>query len=162
MNINHLEVTHSFHGKIKLIIAETSSSKIPNAFLAMYNSEQFELTGKVFPTNCDSNLNFTIREQAFNEEKLGKVKISTYVNNKFKNGFGNLNVPDNIKFQLLELYGKVPSRFNTNFIYKCKARESNFSTDIAAGAKSSVYPPKYHIWSGIIGKGYDFILVITK
>jgi hypothetical protein len=64
---------------------------------------------------------------------------------------------------LIELYGNVPSRFNTNFIYKCKEIDSNFSTDIAAGAISSVYPPKWSHWgSGITGKGYDFILMIRN
>ena len=59
--------------------------------------------------------------------------------------------------------GKVPSRLNTNFLYTVRNVQSVFSTDIATGAKSNVYPPKYSHWgSGVFGNGYDFVLMIRN
>ena len=163
-NIHHLEVTHTFSWQDKIdYCPKTSSPNTPNAFLALYNDKPFSLSGRVFPTNCPGEFNFKTREQHYDNKTLSNMKENIDIDKQLKMGFGQITIPSDIRFQLIELYGKVPSRFNANFIYKCKGIESNFSTDIASGAKSSVYPPKVSHWgSGIIGKGYDFILMIRN
>ena len=85
-------------------------------------------------------------------------------NQFFKKGFGEISLKGNSLFKVINLYGnKIPSRFNTSLIYKIKNKDSNFSTDIATGAKSLVYPKKYSHWgSGIIGLGYDSVIMVRN
>ena len=162
-DINHLEVTHTFAWQDKIdYCPKTNSPKIPNSFLAMYNDKSLSLSARVFPTNCPGKFNLTTREQKYDTKTLSKTKQNDDINKELEKGFGQITIPSDIRFQLIELYGNVPSRFNTNFIYKCN-EDSNFSTDIATGAKSSVYPPKVSHWGGgITGKGYDWILLIRN
>ena len=89
--------------------------------------------------------------------------ISIEEKNILKNGYGNIFLSDDERFKLLYFRGKVPSRFNSNFIYSLNKKNKLFSTDIATGAKSNVYPPKYIHWgSGIIGNGYNFCFNAEK
>lgn len=157
--LQHMEVTHSFS-------KQTSEDYCPKnelgaeSFLALYNNPKLNLTARVFPTNCQGN--FLVREsnQSYEAEALDFENESTLL----PDGYGFIDIDEQYCCKVLWLYGEsVPSRLNCNFIYRVKDTESAFSTDIATGAKSSVYPPKYSHWgSGVFGNGYDFVLMIRN
>ena len=160
----HMEVTHSFSKQTHTDhCPEAGGEHIPNAFLAMYTDEALDLSARIFPTNCDSD--YEVKARAVQSDQIG---LQTYDNapqlvDVIATGHGQVQMPQEIKFLLFELYGRVPSRFNTNFQYRYKKTRSIFSTDIATGAKSIVYPPKVTHWgSGIIGGGYEFVLMIRN
>lgn len=159
-NLNHLEVTHSFPlQELEDYAPKVDDEDTPVSFLACYTEEQLELKTRVFATNCRSDFTFGVRAQDYGDMQLKPVDSQRPLNN----GYGIISVPSKTQFLLLELYGRVPSRFNTNFLYTVKGVDSVFSTDIATGAKSSVYPPKVSHWgSGVVGEGYDFILMLRN
>jgi hypothetical protein len=157
---NHLEVTHSFplQGR-KDLCPKVDSKSSPESFLACYNDEQLDLGVRIFPTNCNGDFSCRIRGKRYGGKKLELVESK----GELDNGYGLFSVPNNYQFYLMELRGDVPSRFNSNFIYKVKGIDSSFSTDIATGAKSTVYPPKVSHWgSGLIGEQYDFVLLLRN
>jgi len=157
--INHLEVTHSFPKQNYLDYCSVNDNGF-ESFLAMYSHDKFDLKCRVFPTNCEGgNYSITTFTQKFSETKLSQKNIG----NTLEVGYGKIYLEDEVQFKLLSMKGVVPSRFNTNFIYSVKDCVSEFSTDIATGAKSNVYPPKHNHWGlGIIGSGYDFVLMIRN
>ena len=58
---------------------------------------------------------------------------------------------------------KIPARLNTSFIYKVKNSKNNFTTDIADGARSSIFPKKLHHWGhGYSGNNFQSILTIIN
>lgn len=58
---------------------------------------------------------------------------------------------------------RVPSRFNTSFRYTTRSSASCFSTDIASGAKSCVYPPKFRHWGhAYLGEGFETVIMIRN
>jgi hypothetical protein len=155
---HHLEVAHSFPW-------QTNEDHCPvnkdgsESFLAMYSDSHLKLKARVFPTNCSGEYKITSSEQKYNADKLGASSDAELL----ADGHGVINLSDDIRFKLLGLKGAVPSRLNSNFIYTVNGIESDFSTDIATSAKSSVYPPKVSHWgSGIFGNGYDFVLMIRN
>lgn len=158
-DINHLEVTHSFPWQEKVDLCATDKNGF-ESFLAMYTHEKLNLSCRVFPTNCDGG-EFVIEqfEQKFSDNSLRASNDK----NPLQNDHGTIVLPDDTKFKLLGLRGAVPSRFNTNFIYNVKGPKNRFSTDIATGAKSCVYPPKHTHWGfGLFGSGYDFVVMIRN
>ena len=155
---HHLEVAHSFPW-------QTNEDHCPvnkdgsESFLAMYSDSHLKLKARVFPTNCSGEYKITSSEQKYNADKLGASSDAELL----ADGHGVINLSDDIRFKLLGLKGAVPSRLNSNFIYTVNGIQSDFSTDIATSAKSSVYPPKVSHWgSGIFGNGYDFVLMIRN
>jgi len=51
----------------------------------------------------------------------------------------------------------------TQVLFIKSKKNSSFSTDIATGAKSIVYPKKYSHWgSGVVGLGYDTSIMIRN
>ena len=162
--LGHLEVTHSFAKQYTEDHCPIGKNKNqPNSFLAMYTANGIDLAARVFPTNCDGN--FSVKRRIQPNQSVSLVNEATNPKTDYltKNAYGWINMPPDTKMLVLELFGKVPSRFNTNFRYTCTNTTSEFSTDIATGAKSTVYPPKYSHWgSALIGGGYDFILLIRN
>lgn len=157
--INHLEVTHSFPKQNYLDYCPVNDNGF-ESFLAMYSHDKLDMKCRVFPTNCEgSKYLITTSAQKFSEIKLCQKDTG----DTLEAGYGDIYLEDNVQFKLLSMKGLVPSRFNTNFIYSVKGCVSEFSTDIATGAKSNVYPPKHNHWGlGIIGFGYDFVLMIRN
>lgn len=158
-NLQHLEVTHSFARQETPDYCPKNENG-SNALLAIFSDPQFSLQCRVFPTNCSYEFEVSESSQKYIDKKLNKVSHSK----KFVKRHGVIDLENDNRMNVLLLDGnKVPSRLNTNFIYKIKNVESVFSTDIATGAKSSVYPPKHSHWgSGIYGNGYDFIILLRN
>jgi len=158
-NLKHMEVTHSFPRQIAKDYCPNNEDGA-ESFLALYNDSNLSLLAKVFPTNCDGSFLVKESNQDYNSLKLDCKKDSFFL----KNGYGEIGLENEVRTKVLWLYGDtVTSRLNCNFIYRVKDSNSVFSTDIATGAKSSVYPPKYSHWgSGVFGNGYDFTLMVRN
>ena len=154
----HLEVAHSFPWQTNEDHCPINKDG-PESFLAMYSDKHLKMKVRVFPTNCAGEYKVTSSEQKYNSDRLG---VSSNVE-LLTDGHGTINLSDDTRFKLLGFKGAVPSRLNSNFIYTVNGAQSDFSTDIATGAKSSVYPPKVSHWgSGVFGNGYDFVLMIRN
>lgn len=157
-NIHHLEVTHSFPWQTKIDHCP-NNNKGSDSFLAIYRDKKLNVEARVFPTNCKANYTITAFTQKFREKKINfnRKKIL-----KSKN-LNNIYLTEEDRFKTLHFKGKVPSRLNSNFIYSIKNKKFPFSTDIATGAKSTVYPKKnFHWGSGIIGNGYNFVIMLRN
>lgn len=158
-SLKHMEVTHSFP-KQNLMDYCPKQKCGAESFLALYNDPNLSLTARVFPTNCQGDFLVNESNQSFSSNALDDENKSSFL----PRGYGFIVLEKEARSKVLWLYGEtVPSRLNCNFIYKAKDSMSPFSTDIATGAKSSVYPPKYSHWgSGLFGNGYDFALMIRN
>ena len=158
-SVNHLEVTHTFPKQTLEDYCPLNKNGY-ESFLALCNDEELSLSARVFPTNCSSRFKVEESNQSYESVHIGGIVESS----KLKNGFGFVEIESERRLKVLWLSGNtVPSRLNCNFIYRVKDTCSKFSTDIATGAKSSVYPPKYSHWgSGLFGEGYDFVLMIRN
>ncbi len=158
-SLQHMEVTHSFP-KQNLADYCPKNDLGAESFLALYNAPKLNLTARVFPTNCQGKFLVKESSQPYHVEALGHENESSFL----PEGYGFIDLEEQQRSKVLWLYGEsVPSRLNCNFIYSVKNSKSDFSTDIATGAKSSVYPPKYSHWgSGIFGNGYDFVLMLRN
>ena len=157
--LRHMEVTHSFP-KQKSMDYCPKNEHGAESFLALYNDPNLSLDVRVFPTNCEGKFLVKESNQGYQALALDDEKDSAFL----RLGFGSIDLERQFRSKVLWLYGdSVPSRLNCNFMYKVKDSTSAFSTDIATGAKSSVYPPKFSHWgSGVIGNGYDFTLMIRN
>lgn len=162
--IHHLEVTHSFS-----LIEENDycRSREPNqipSILNCYTDENLTLNLKVFPTNCAGTFKAVLNSQEFNESSLKSENIEKECSTGYKSFSIDETLGENEKFRALYFYGdEIPSRFNASFIYKVKNVNSNFSTDIASGAKSCIYPPKYRHWGqAYVENGYDTSILIRN
>ena len=59
--------------------------------------------------------------------------------------------------------GYIPSRLNTSYRFTVKNSEKFFSTDIATGAKSHVYPSKFSHWgSGVVSKEWKTSILLRN
>jgi hypothetical protein len=68
------------------------------------------------------------------------------------------------RFVCLQMRGsRIPPRFNASFQYRGRGGQSAFSTDIASGAKSCVYPPKFRHWGhAYTNDGFDTVVLIRN
>ena len=158
-NLNHLEVTHSFpFQKYKDFCP--SNRKGYESFLTLLKNKNLDLECRIFPTNCSKSFKINEANQNLIDKKIGKVTKSSLI----PKGHGLIKLDRNTRMKVLLFSGStVPSRLNTSFIYKVNNIKSNFSTDIATGAKSSVYPQKFTHWgTGLFGGGYDFTLMVRN
>jgi len=158
-SLQHMEVTHSFQ-KQELRDYCPKNDFGAESLLSLYSDSNLSLTARIFPTNCDGQFLVKESSQIYNSTTLGEPKDTSLISN----GYGLIELERGVQLKVLWLYGEtVPSRLNCSFSYKVKNCDSRFSTDIATGAKSSVYPPKYSHWgSGVYGNGYDFVLLVRN
>ena len=158
-SLQHMEVTHSFPKQSSTDYCPKNESGA-ESFLALYNDPRLNLSARVFPTNCPGKFLVKESNQSYQAEALDYERNSSFLSY----GFGFIDLEEQQRCKVLWLNGDtVPSRLNCNFVYRVKDAQSLFSTDIATGAKSSVYPPKHSHWgSGVFGNGYDFALMIRN
>ena len=164
ISINYLEVTHSFPLIEKDDYCQAEEvSQIPS-ILNCYTDINLTLTAKVFPSNCTGTFKAVIKGQDFNEISLKSQKLEKYYSTGPKSSSIQETLGKNKKFLAFHFYGdEIPSRFNASFIYKVRDIHSNFSTDIASGAKSCVYPPKYTHWGhAYVENGFDTSILIRN
>jgi hypothetical protein len=163
-SIHHLEVTHSFPLIEKNDYCRAQEINQIPSILNCYTDKNLSLTTKVFPTNCAGTFKAVLNSQEFDETSLKSQKIEKEYSTGPKSFSIQETLGKNEKFRAFHFYGdEIPSRFNASFIYKVRNINSNFSTDIASGAKSCVYPPKYRHWGhAYVENGYDTSILIRN
>jgi hypothetical protein len=162
--IKHIEATHSF----ALIEGNDycpadDKNQIPS-ILNCYTDKNLSLTLNVFPTNCIGTFKGVLFSQEFDQDSLKSKNITKEYSTSILSNSIKEKLEDNEKFLAIQLYGnEIPSRFNASYIYKVRGSKSAFSTDIASGAKSSVYPPKYRLWGqAYVENDYDTSILIRN
>ena len=158
---NHIEATHTFSWQKRMDYCPEKLKNLPVSLLNISNFHKLKIKVYNFPTNCNSDFKYNYRSQKHSELKLSA--LSNY-NKKNKFFSKDILINESEKLKTIYFYGKkFPSRFNTSFIYKIKNSNSDFSTDIATGAKSIITPEKYSHWGhGILGHGYDTVIMIRN
>ena len=157
------ETTHSFPFITRKDYCPKVSDKKFQSKLSAYRNEDLELNLKVFPTNCEGSFKGNFFTKNFKENKLEGKKILHYP----EKSLSKMNIfplQNNTQFLSLKMEGKkVPSRFNASFVYKVKNSKSNYSVDIADGARSCITPQKISHWGhGYIGDGYETLVMIIN
>ena len=163
-SIHHFEVTHSFPLIEKNDYCRAEEVNQIPSMLNCYTDKNLTLTTKIFPTNCAGVFKGVVNRQEFDEESLKNKKIEKKYSTSHLSSPIEETLGEDDKFLAIHFIGEeIPSRFNASFIYKVKGTNSNYSTDIASGAKSCVYPPKFRHWGqAYIDHGYDTSILIRN
>jgi hypothetical protein len=160
---NFLEVTHSF----PLIEKEDYCPVRPEddfqSILPAYTNRDLTLNLHVFPTNNKGIFSAVTASQQFESDHLQQGDMFAKFN-------GEPSIPityqltSDEQFWCLQLKGeKVPSRINTSYRYRVKGTNGRYSTDIADGADSCVYPPKYRHWGyGFLEHEFETVVLIRN
>jgi len=157
-NIDYYEVTHSFSAIEQQDYCPSDPSIDFESMLCAYSSPELDLSFTVFPTNCEGNF---LVEPFFPKRKMQDKSENSFLIDKRQLVHRKLGTDD---FAVFRFRGtQVPSRFNASFQFSVKGLVSSFSTDIASGAKSSVYPPKLRHWGhGYSEAGYETVILIRN
>ncbi len=163
-DLNFLEVTHSFPLIEQPDYCPVNQNVSFQSMLCGHTSNDLNLTFNVFPTNCEGKMNSEILHQTFSDNHLVKKQQSNQDLTNISSASGSYELEDLERFIVIRMKGDtVPSRINGSFIYKVKNTPTLFSTDIASGAKSSVYPPKYRHWGhAYTMDGFDTTILIRN
>ena len=165
--IDFLEVTHSFAHQFVNDYLEPVSEKEKGFVIPSINpiatNDELSLNLIFFPTNCEGNVSGRWREGKPGETVTLTDKLFEYNCGGKDSEVLNIEIPPGNKIAALDIdSGDIPTRINTNYVYKVFTAESEFSTDIAAGQIVKHFPPKMTTWGhGIIGKGYNTFLFLT-
>lgn len=167
-DIDFLEVTHSFPITEFVDHCPQPDDKKPYhsapSLLAAQTAPGLDLAVRVFPTNCIGNTEVMVNKKNFVEKSLKRTTQSF----DFKSNIGSeglsFKLDSDEEMRVLHLYGDtIPSRLNASYRYSVTGTKSKFATDIATGAKSIVYPPKWRHWGhGCIGAGYDTYVLLRN
>lgn len=159
--IDFLEVTHSFPvTEFTDYCPPIDDTKPEGSFpslLAAQTARGLELQVRVFPTNCSGSVQASISTKLYGDNRLKGVQEHF----EFKSDPGEAGLAFTLdadeEMRVLHLEGNtIPSRLNASYLYSVSGTPHRFSTDIATGAKSIVYPPKWRHWGhGCIGGGFD-------
>ena len=160
-----IEVTHSFQWiKDPDYCRAPQKKSTPKSILYLLEAEQLDLDICVFPTNCHGFYEVT-REKR--DKQTGAI-ITSQDNalnaDDFNAGYHESIECSTSNWTLMKFYGeRVPSRLNTSFRYKFADLQTPYSTDIADGADSHIYPDKYTHWGhGIMGEVWKSIILIRN
>jgi len=144
--LDFLEVTHSFPwSEFADFCPPPKSPTAYPSMLTAQTSPELVLNVKVFPTNCAGAFDVATQAKAFGEPLVAgpsRFRLQAAAGDQAY----EFELADGEEFRVLELRGQVPSRLNASYRYRVRGAASSFSTDIATGAKSSVYPPKWRHW----------------
>lgn len=167
-DIDFLEVTHSF--PVTEFVDhcpqpdDIKPSRSAPSLLAAQTAPGLDLVVRVFPTNCIGNTEVLVNKKYFDQDTLLRTTESfDFDSNLGTEGLSFKLDPDE-EMRVLHLYGNtVPSRLNASYRYSVAGAKSRFTTDIATGAKSIVYPPKWRHWGhGCIGAGYNTYVLLRN
>ncbi len=160
-----LETTHSYPVVHKPDYCESTEEKPLASLLPLLNHPKLSLSGIIFPTNIAASLSGRVLAQKFDEKKLSDTGTTLQISTGVGNG-EIINCPADTAFMLIPFDSKeapVPSRINISYRYRVKGSNSPYSTDIATGAKASVYPQKFTHWgAGVISTDYHPVVMIRN
>ena len=160
---NFLEVTHSFPLIEKEDFCPIQPEDEFQSILPAYTTPELALSVHIFPTNNPGIFSALEASQNFGANSLKSGA-------EFMKCSGEPSAPLTYEldpaqqFWCLRMKGpKVPSRFNASYRYKVRGTAGNYSTDIADGADSCVYPPKYRHWGfGYLGHGFETVVLVRN
>jgi hypothetical protein len=158
-----LEVTHSFPIIEKEDYCPIQPEDKFQSILPAYTSPELTLSVHVFPTNYPGFFKAFEATKDFGTMSLKERASLLKINGEPFESY-TFNLKNEEQFLCLRLQGtKVPSRFNASYRYKVKDTRSIYSTDIADGADSCVYPPKYRHWGyGYLGDEYETVVLVRN
>ncbi len=155
-----LEVTHSFPlVQNKDYISPPIKDNCIHSLMACVKPKNMQCLLTSFPTNIKAQM---------------KAQVSIKSKHNTENKVIDWNSGDNALEIKLEdeqdeiltvglAEDNIPSRLNTSFRYSIKNTNSLYSTDIASGAKSWVYPASYNHWGyGLMSKEFDTVVLMTN
>jgi hypothetical protein len=156
------EVTHSFPIIERKDYCPQNSEAAFQSMLCAYRSDDLDLSLTVFPTNCEGDFDCDFYSQVTGQlaDDGRTERYSTALTSK---SIRQTLTPEQ-RFLCLRLRGShVPSRFNASFVYRTTNPQSQFSTDIASGAKSCVYPPKFRHWGhAYTNEGFETAIMLRN
>lgn len=166
--IDFLEVTHSFP-----ITEFTDYCPVPEnikngqgfpSLLAAQTARGLDLAVRVFPTNCPGIAKATVNSKRYESERLQTSETTFDLKSDLDTDGLSFSLSGDEEMRVIHLQGSsIPSRLNASYAYRVAGAPQRFSTDIATGAKSIVYPPKWRHWGhGCIGGGYDSYLLFRN
>jgi len=164
-----LEVTHSFENQeenpdyLDELDLEKTPDRIPSINPIAINKE-LELELIFFPTNCKGKVIGSWRSGSKNKTLTKSDEIFEWISGGNSSELKKISIKSGDTIKALDITkGKIPTRINTNYIYRVKDTKSQYSTDIAAGQITEYFPPKKFTWGhGIIGKGYKTVIFLTS
>ena len=166
--IDFLEVTHSFPvSEFKDYCPQPDAGKpacsVPS-LLAAQTAPGLSLEVRVFPTNCEGRAVASVSRQRFGEERLRRQDEPLTFDSSPGSGGLVFELAVDEGLRVLHLQGdSIPSRLNASYRYRVAGAPRRFVTDIATGAKSIVYPPKWRHWGhGCIGGGFDTVILLRN
>jgi hypothetical protein len=166
--IDFLEVTHSFpvsefQDYCPLPDASKPEGSVPS-LLAAQTAPGLSLDVRVFPTNCEGQAIANVSCQRFGEERLRRQNELLAFDSSLGSGGLDFALEADEGLRVLHLQGNsIPSRLNASYRYRVAGAPRRFATDIATGAKSIVYPPKWRHWGhGCIGGGFDTVILLRN
>ena len=164
---NFHEVTHSFAHQYNEDYLEATPDSDKGVMIPSINpvatNDELSLNLVFFPTNCKG-----IARGGWRRGKPGETVQPA--DERFELNCGgegsvlvNYAIAAGDQIAALDIdSGSIPTRINTNYVYKVAAADSDFSSDIAAGQIVKYFPPKMVTWGhGVVGKGYKTILFMT-
>lgn len=164
-DLDFLEVTHSFPiTQIEDYCPEPSGdggTRSCRSLLTAQRTLDLSLDVRIFPTNSAGEIEASLECKQFNDKELKPTGDEfTFASAVGDEGY-SFTMKGDDEMYALRLSGRtVPSRINASFRYTVANSSGRFSTDIATGAKSSVYPPKGRHWGhGCIGDGYETVVM---
>ena len=163
-NKSFFETTHSFPFIERKDYCPIINDKTFQSKLSAYRNKELDLNLKVFPTNCTGNFKGEIFVKKFNQQRLLSDKPLINYNSKLLSKVNIFPLNNDDQFISLKMRGnKIPSRFNASFVYKVKGSKSNYSVDVADGARSCITPAKISHWGhGYVGDKYESLVMIIN
>lgn len=156
-----LEVTHSFPLTEFLDFCPVPDPvAAPGTFGSLLTAQTapgLDLSVRVFPTNCTGTVEATLNTKRFGDARLAETGEVVALESSPGTPGVEFELADGEEMRVLHLRGnEIPSRLNASYRYSVAGTDGRYSTDIATGAKSSVYPPKGRHWGhGCVGGGFN-------
>jgi len=163
---NFLEATHSFKEvDFEDYCPDMKPGKSLLSFMSIMQPEELDAEMVSFPTNSPSRAHVTAHVRKANDailERTGEV-LSWDAGSKADGIFVYRPNPLDKGVSLDFSEGRVPSRLNASYRFRVRNSSGKFSTDIASGATSSVYPAKHSHWGhGIISADYETVVMLQN
>ena len=163
-----LEVTHSFENQENnldyLSPKKNDQSNLIPSINPIANVQDLDLKLIFFPTNCPGRAIGYWRSGAYNKSLDIHDESFDWICGGKDSKLKSITINNADLVKALDIVeGKIPTRINTNYIYRVHNSDVSYSTDIAAGHVTQLFPPKKRSWGhGIIGAGYNSILLMTS
>lgn len=162
-SIRFLEATHSFKEiDFEDFCPDRRPEKTLHSFMGILQPNELEAELVSFPTNSPSYAPVTAKIRKANNDILESTvnTLSWDAGVKAEEIFSYRLDPLDRGISLDFDEGEVPSRLNASYRYRVRNSSGIFSTDIASGAESNVYPPRHSHWGhGVIGKDYETVIM---